>query len=70
MTPAKTDNRPVSIRHRGYDPGIAHGWAVFHHGWLTTTCARSGEAFAQDEYTFFPAGTPVTCITCLVAKRR
>lgn len=59
-------NRPVSIRHRRYDPALAHSWIRFDNGWLTTTCAKPSEAFAPGEYELLAVGAPVTCITCLV----
>ncbi len=70
MTSVVRDNRPVSILHRRYASSIAHGWVRFDNGWLATTCARPEEAFAPGEYEFFPAGTLITCIACLVAERR
>ncbi len=57
------DSRPVSIRHRGFDAALAHGWVRFNNGWLLTTC---GVSLALDEYELLPERSPVTCITCLV----
>lgn len=61
------DNRPVSIRHRRFDPKIAHGWVRFDNGWLLTTC---GLSFAPGEYEYLTKDSPVTCVTCLVKDSR
>lgn len=57
------DNRPVSIRGHRFDAAIAHSWVRFDNGWVMTTC-RHG--VAPGDYELLPAGSPVTCITCLV----
>lgn len=61
------DNRPVSIRHRRFDPRVAHGWVRYDNGWLTTTC---GQALAPDEYEYLAKDSPITCVTCLVKDSR
>jgi hypothetical protein len=61
------DNRPISIRHRRFDPRVAHGWVRYDNGWLTTTC---GQALAPDEYEYLAEHSPITCVTCLVKDSR
>jgi hypothetical protein len=61
------DNRPISISHRRFDAGVAHGWVRFDNGWLLTTC---GLPCAPDEYEYLAENSPITCITCLVKDSR
>lgn len=63
------DSRPVVLRRRRFDPGIAHAWIRFDNNWLATMCAKANEAFAPNEYEFLPAGSHVTCMTCLVNNK-
>lgn len=64
-----TNHGPVVVKHQWFDPKIAHSWVLYANGWLTTTCAKRGEAFAPGDYEFLPTGADVTCMACLVLRK-